>query len=101
MKRMPLILRGIAIALLLTTLGVNAMAGEESDQRFHVVIVEMFMIDRIKQGVLVDLEQITYFEDELRPIVEQMLQRLSRVLGAFVEERAEVTNLRDDILGPG
>ncbi|MGB5373094.1 MAG: hypothetical protein WBN15_04885 [Polyangiales bacterium] len=36
---------------------------------------------------------------ELNAIVEQMLERFSRVLGALVEERAEVTNTRDDVLG--
>jgi hypothetical protein len=36
---------------------------------------------------------------ELNAIVEEMLERNSGVLGALVEERAEVTNPRDDILG--
>jgi hypothetical protein len=38
---------------------------------------------------------------ELNAIVEEMLERFARVLGALVEERAEVTNPRDDVLGPG
>ncbi len=37
---------------------------------------------------------------EQNAIVEQMLERFSGVLGALVEERAEVTNPRDDVLGP-
>jgi hypothetical protein len=38
---------------------------------------------------------------ELNAIVEQMLERFARILGALIEKRAEVTNPRDDVLGPG
>jgi len=36
---------------------------------------------------------------KLNAIVEEMPERLARVLGTLVEERAEVTNARDDVLG--
>ena len=36
---------------------------------------------------------------ELYAIVQELLQRLACVLGAFVEKCAEVTNPRDDVLG--
>jgi len=36
---------------------------------------------------------------ELNAIVEEMLERFSRVLGALVEQRAQLANTRDDVLG--